>query len=168
MPGQAPVGTKMRKIVDAFAVILLVLTVATTAHAVYGSDPLPDRIPTHFDAAGNPDGWGKPAMLWLLPVLSTAIFLLMTWVARFPSAFNFPARATVVTRPRLEAIALKMISWLKLEVIALFAWIQYQTIALARQGRGTLSPVFLPLVLVVVFGTTVWHIVAMRRVGRSL
>jgi uncharacterized membrane protein len=157
----------MRKIVDAVAVILLVLTVAATAHAVYGPDPLPERIPTHFDAAGNPDGWGKPAMLWLLPFLSTAIFLLMTWVARFPSAFNFPARATVVT-PRLEAIALKMISWLKLEVIALFARIQYQTIALARQGRGTLSPAFLPLVLVVVFGTIVWHIVAMRQVGRSL
>jgi uncharacterized membrane protein len=153
----------MRKIAEAVALLLVVFIVAATAWAVLGPHPLPDRIPTHFDAAGNPDGWGRPGMLWLVPVMATAIYLLMTWVARFPSAFNFPIRLPAAARPRLEAIALNMIAWLKLEVVALFGWIQRQTIAFARQGHGTLSPVFLPLVLIVVFGTIVWHIAVMRR-----
>ncbi len=153
----------MRKIAEAVALFLVVFIVAATAWAVLGPHPLPDRIPTHFDAAGNPDGWGRPGMLWLVPVMATAIYLLMTWVARFPSAFNFPTRLSAASRPRLEAIALNMIACLKLEVVALFAWIQRQTIAFARQGHGTLPSLFLPLVLIVVFGTIAWHIVAMRR-----
>ena len=157
----------MRRIAESVAVLLVVVTVATTAWAVFGPHPLPARIPTHFDADGNADGWGTPAMLWLLPIVSAAVYLLMTWVARFPAAFNFPMRTTAAARPRLEAIALNMISWLKLEVTALFAWIQHQTIGLARQGHGALSPVFLPVVLMVVFGTIAWHIAAMRRAGRS-
>lgn len=102
-------------------------------------------------------------MLWLVPVMTTAIYLLMTWVARFPAAFNFPIRVQAAARPRLEAIALNMIAWLKLEVVALFAWIQHQTIAFARQGYGTLPSLFLPVVMTVVFGTIALHILAMRR-----
>lgn len=157
----------MRKIAEAVTLLLVVITVGTTAYAVFGPHPLPDRIPTHFDAAGNPNGWGHPAMLWLLPLVSTVIYLLMTWVSRFPAAFNFPMRTTAASRPRMEAIALQMISWLKLEVAALFAWIQYQTIALARNGHGSLSPLFLPLVLVMIFGIIGGHIVSMRRAARS-
>ncbi|HET6208087.1 MAG TPA: DUF1648 domain-containing protein [Terracidiphilus sp.] len=158
----------MRKIAEALALLLVVFIVATTAWAVWGPHPLPDRIATHFDAAGNPNGWGRPGMLWLMPVMATAIYLLMTWVARFPSAFNFPIGLPAAARPRLEAIALIMIAWLKLEVVALFAWIQCQTIAFARQGHGTLPALFLPMVLLVVFGTIAWPMVAMRRVRGGL
>jgi uncharacterized membrane protein len=158
----------MRKIAEAVTLFLVVITVGTTAYAVFGPHPLPDRIPTHFDAAGNPNGWGNPAMLWLLPLVSTVIYLLMTWVSRFPAAFNFPMRTTVASRPRLEGIALQMISWLKLEVAGLFVWIQFQTIALARDGHGSLSPLFLPAVMVVIFGSIAGHILAMRRTARSM
>lgn len=156
----------MRKVAEAAALILVVLTLGTTAYAVWGPNPLPERIPTHFDPAGNPNGWGTPAMLWLVPLMSTIIYLLMTWVARFPSAFNFPMHTTLAMRPRLEAIALGMISWLKVEVVALFAWIQYQAIAVARHGRGTVSQLFMPLALVVIFGTIAAHIMSLRRAAR--
>ena len=43
----------------------------------------------------------------------------------------------------------------------------YQTIQFARSGQGALSPFFLPCVLVVIFGTILWHISAMRRAGRA-
>jgi hypothetical protein len=60
-----------------------------------------------------------------------------------------------------------MMAWLKLEVVGLFAWIQYQTIHLAQRGEGSLPVWFLPAVLGVVFGTIAWHIAAMYRVGRA-
>jgi hypothetical protein len=104
-------------------------------------------------------------MLWLLPMVATLIYLLMTLVSRYPAAFHFPVSAGPASRRRLEAIALSMLAWLKAEVVCLFAWIQYQTIQLARRGEGALSPFFLPAVLVVVFATVVWHIRAMRRVA---
>lgn len=157
----------MRKSLEIVALLLLLLTWGMTAYAVLGSNPLPARIPTHFNAAGQPDGWGTPSMLWLMPVVAAVIYLLMSLVARYPAAFNFPMRTAPAARRRLEGIALGMIAWLKAEVVGLFAWIQYQTVQFARRGQGTLSVMFLPAVLVVVFGTIAWHVAALRRAARA-
>ena len=37
---------------------------------------LPERIPIHFNAAGEVDGWGKKGMIWTLPLIGlfTAAF----------------------------------------------------------------------------------------------
>jgi len=156
----------MRKSLEAAALVLLCLTWGRTANALFGSDSLPAQIPIHFDLAGRPDRWGTPQMLWLIPLMAAVIYSLMTLVARYPSAFNFPMRIKPATRPRLEAIALNLISWLKVEVLGLFFWIQFQAIQYARKGRGELSPAFLPLVLMAIFGTIGGHIIAMRRAGR--
>jgi uncharacterized membrane protein len=157
----------MRKTLESAALLLLLFTWAVTARAIVGRNPLPARIPTHFNAAGQPDGWGTPGMLWLLPVVAAIIYMLMTLVSRYPGAFNFPMRTAPAARRQLEGLALNLIGWLKAEVIGLFAWIQYETVQLARRGQGTLSTLFLPAVMVVVFGTIAWHIAAMRRVARA-
>ncbi len=158
----------MRKTLESAALLLLLFTGAITVRAIMGPGSLPARIPTHFNAAGQPDGWGTPGMLWVLPVVAAVIYILMTLVGRYPGSFNFPMRATPAARRQLETIALNMIGWLKLEVLGLFAWIQYQTLQFARRGHGTLPALFLPAVLVAVFGTIAWHIAAMRRVARAL
>ncbi len=155
----------MRKSLEAAALVLLCLTWGWTIQTL--SDPLPAQIPVHFDLAGRPDRWGSPQMLWLIPLMTAVIYGLMTLVARYPSAFNFTMRIKPATRPRLESIALNLISWLKVEVLGLFFWIQFQAIRYARRGSGELSPAFLPLVLVVIFGTIAWHIITMRRVGMA-
>jgi uncharacterized membrane protein len=156
----------MRKILEPLALLFLLIVWGVTAYAMAGPNPLPARIPTHFNAAGQPNGWGPPAMLWMMPAVATGIYFLMSLVARYPSSFNFPMRVHPSARRQLEAIALNMLSWLKVEVMGLFAWIQYKTIQFARDGRGALSALFMPSVLVVVFGTIAWHIAAIRRAGR--
>jgi hypothetical protein len=157
----------MRKVLEAIALVLLCLTWGWTAHAIFGSNALPAQIPVHFDVAGRPDRWGTAQMLWMTPVMTAVIYGLMTLVARYPSAFNFPMRIKPATRPRLEAITLNLMSWLKAEVMGLFFWIQFQAIQYARRGRGELSPGFLPLVLIAIFGTIAWHLTVMRRAGRT-
>ncbi len=139
----------------AFAAMLAMW--AFTAYAVAGPHPLPPRIPTHFDLAGRPNGWGQPGMLWMLPIVATIILGLMSLVARHPRAFNYPLRVTPATRPRLEAIALGMIAWLQLEIAALFLLIQYAIIQSARIARNPLPPAFMPIALLVVIGTAAWH-----------
>jgi uncharacterized membrane protein len=148
----------------AFAALLVLW--AITAFAVAGPHPLPARIPTHFDLAGKPNGWGAPGMLWLIPAVATVILGLMTLVARRPSVFNYPVRVTPATRPRLQAIALSMIDWLRCELAGLFLWIQYATIESARAGRNGLSPLFFPVTIVVVLGTIAWHLRSMFAAAR--
>jgi uncharacterized membrane protein len=156
----------MRKALEAVSLIALAAMAFVTIRAFYGPARLPDRIPTHFNAAGQADGWGPPHMLLVFPIIATVIYLLMTLVSRFPAAFNFPVRATPLNRQQLEELALSMIAWLKAEMVMFFGLIEDGAIRSARQPDQHLSPLLMPVLLVAVFTTCIAHIVAMFKAGR--
>ncbi len=155
----------MRKTLEAISLAALVLLVWITWRALCGPGHLSGSVPTHFDLAGRPDGWGSPAMLLLVPAVAALLYLLPTVVRRFPSAFNYPVPVTTENQPRLQALALDMIACLKAELICLFAWLQSLAIQAARHpGEGLHAPfVTIPASVVLVFATIAWHIKAMRR-----
>jgi hypothetical protein len=157
----------MRRVLEAVSSIALAVLLVQTARALYGPAPLAGQIPTHFNAAGNPDAWGSAGMLWLLPAIAVGLYLLMTWVARHPDAFNFPVRVTPFNRPRLQALALSMIAWLKAELVCFFALIQWAVIRAARHPGRSFAALPMPLFLGVVFLTIGIHIVAIFRAGRA-
>jgi uncharacterized membrane protein len=153
----------MRRLLEAVSVGALLVNFVLTWLALDSGFKVPDQIPTHFDIAGRPDGWGSPLSLLLLPVVALFLYGAITTASRFPSAFNYPTRVTAQNRDSLQQIALNMMAWIKAELCSLFAVIQYSTIDTARQARNGLSPLLMPLALVIVFGTVVAHIIAMRR-----
>jgi uncharacterized membrane protein len=153
----------MRKNLEAICLGALAVMVWITCQAFHGPSPLPDRIPTHFDIAGNPNGWGSPRTLLLLPGVALATYLIISIVALFPAAFNYPVRVTASNHAQLEELALSMIVWLKVEMVCFFTALQWVILQAVRNGRGTLSPWVVPPALVIVFGTVIWHLVAMFR-----
>jgi uncharacterized membrane protein len=68
----------MRKTLEAISMGALAVLIWSTYRALTGPIRLPARIPTHFNLAGQPDSWGTPAMLLLLPALGVGLYLLMT------------------------------------------------------------------------------------------
>jgi len=86
----------MKRIYDLVNAALLGL-IAYSVLSRYGS--LPDRIPTHFDIAGNPDRWGPKAELFVfvavslgLTILFYAFILAVPRLARNPQFLNIPAK----------------------------------------------------------------------------
>jgi uncharacterized membrane protein len=156
----------MNRALEAIGLGSLAALFWVTCRALYGPDPLPGRIPTHFDVTGQPNSWGSPSTLMFLPVVALALYVLMTVVSRFPSAFNYPVSVTAENRPRLQALSLRMIAWLKVELVCLFMVIQFAILDAVRQGRFTLSPVLVPLFIVAVFATAVGHVVNMFHAAR--
>jgi hypothetical protein len=157
----------MRQSLEAISLGALVVMAWETGRALFGPDRLMDRIPTHFNLAGQPDRWGSPSTLPVLLVVALALYLLLTIVARFPSTFNYPVRVTVENRPQLEALALDLILWIKAEAVCLMAGIQWFTIEAARQGRGGLHGAFVSVYLLALFATVAWFMVAMRRAAHT-
>jgi len=156
----------MRKALEVIALGVLAVLFWITYSALYGPNPLPDRVPTHFDITGQPNAWGSPSAMFLLPAIAGVVYLLLTVGALFPASFKFPIRVTAENRPRLEALSRQMLAFLKLYMVCLFTWIQWSMIDAMRQERFTMSPVTMPVFLAVVLGTTLAHIVAMIRAGR--
>lgn len=156
----------MRRILEAFGLAAMAWLVYLAVGAFYGPARLPARIPTHFGVNGRPDAWGPATSLLILPGVAIALYLLMTIVARHPSAFNFPVRVTPMNRPRLEALAVDMIAWLKAELAWLFAGLEWFALRAARHpGTGT-SGAPMPVALVCIFATIAWYVAAMFRASR--
>ena len=158
----------MRKSLEVFCLAALAWISWITYQAVYGPDHLPARIPTHFDMAGNPNGWGSPAGLLLLPIIALAIYVFMTVIALFPSTFHFSMPVTAENRPRLEALAIRVIALCKVEMLCLFLWIQHAIIEAARSPQQTFAATgyLIPVFVVVILGTVGWHVLAMYRAAR--
>ena len=55
---------------------------------------LPDKIPTHFDLNGEPNGFGGKKMLIVLLVVMIAIAGLMYLSEMFPKLWNLPVKIT--------------------------------------------------------------------------
>ena len=133
----------MRKSLNSIGIAALAFLFWITYGAFYGAGRLPARIRRTSALTDGPNGWGSPSMLWLFPALARR-YVGMTVVARYPATFNYPARVTAENRPRLEALAIQMIGWLKTEIVCLFAWIQWTIVESARGGRLRMRPVEMP------------------------
>lgn len=165
-----PWGGPVRKILESIGLGALAALVWITWSALLGPDRLPARIPTHFSLAGRPDDWGSPFVLLLVPALAVAIYLLISAVERSPRSFNlpaFPEHLPARNRPRLKALALDMVAWLKMELACFFAGIQWGSVQEFRHPRDTFPLALMPAALVVIFATAGWFIGSIFRAGRA-
>ena len=157
----------MRKTLDTIGLTAFVFLAWITLRALYGPNRLAGRIPMHFNIAGHPDAWGSPFSLLLLPSLAAGIYLLVSVVARNPTEVNLPVCVTPQNRARLEALALNLFAWLKLELAWTFAAIQWFTIRVAAHKRQGFPATLMPLTLAAILVTVGLFIAAMFLAGRT-
>lgn len=157
----------MRKTLELIGLMALVLLFWMAWTALYGVNPLPERVPTHFDAAGNANGWGSPKGLLLFPFMAALLYLLMSLVMRFPATFHYPVRVTPRTVLLLQEVTLDMVAWLKTELACLFALLLWVFIHSARTGDGHIFSIIMPFFIATIFVTIGWHWIAMFRAARS-
>ena len=107
------------------------------------------------------DATGGKGSIWILPGLGWIIWITFTVLDFFPGAWNVrglgeirseagKAKALSMTRTFLEVI--------KLLIVLLFAYLTVNQV----NGTGP-SPLFLPLVIFLLMGTSVVHIVLLSR-----
>lgn len=156
----------MQKWLEGLAIIGLGVLAWVTYLAFFGSERLPARIPIHFDHDGSPNGWGQPSSLLVLPLVTLALYLVITIVSQFPRTFHFPVRGTGENLARIEHLTLEMIPWLKTEMVWLVAWFQWFSIDAARSGKGVVPELF-PLGVAAVLGTAAWYLVAIFHIERG-
>jgi uncharacterized membrane protein len=124
---------------------------------------LPPQVPMHFGATGTVDSYGDKSTLMILPAITFGLYVLLTVIGFFPRSFNYPVEVTEENRGRLQATALTMMGWLKVELVWLFAYISWAVIRVALGRANSLGWAFLPVTLGVVGLTLALGIVHMRR-----
>ena len=154
----------MRKTMEVLALGVLGILYWITYAALYGPDRLPARVPTHFDISGQPNAWGSPENLWLLPIVGAGLYLLMTALGSIQfRSYNLPVRVTQANLPFIQKQTSVMVAWIKFEMLCLFTYIQAEIIHAARSREFRLSPVMIPVFVGVILATLGWNVVVILR-----
>ncbi len=150
----------MRKILETITLVSLGYLSVVTAYALYGPDPLPDRIPIHFDLAGHADGYGPTSDLAVATIAAFVLYMLITVLGHYSTLTPHPDHETPGGQQRLESLALGMIAWIKAEMIGIFVFIETTSIEAARHPGQTISLLGLWILLGAVILTIVAYIAA--------
>jgi uncharacterized membrane protein len=109
---------------------------------------LPARIPTHFNAAGEADGWGRPDTLWTLLLAQVSIgglFLLIPLLGRrFPGMVNIGSQKLSDFRPeqreRIMLLFTDMMGYMSVLVSLLLCVLLRGTIYAASSSHPHFAP----------------------------
>ena len=122
---------------------------------------LPKTIPTHFGPSGKADDWGGRSILFVMPIFAVLAYFGIGFLRRFPHVFNYPYAITEANAERQYALARALLNLLRLEMVWLFAYIEWIMIRTAQGKAVGLGGWFLPVSLVVIFGTLAGFIIRM-------
>ncbi len=154
----------MRKTLEVACLGLLAVLFWISYSALNGSEPLPDRIPTHFNIAGQPNAWGSRDFLWFLPFVAAGLYLLLTVLGniRF-RRYNLPVPVTESNLPFIQGQTIVMVAWIKCEILCLMTCVQWSIVQSARNGTFRVSPLLIPIFLVAIFLTVGWQLTTLIR-----
>jgi uncharacterized membrane protein len=106
---------------------------------------LPDSIPTHYGINGEADSWGSKTSIFVLPAISTILFIGLSILNRFPHVFNYQVKVTEENAIRLYTKGTRIIRIVKAGVVFLFFGIEW---FICHSTDNSHLPVwFLPAVL---------------------
>lgn len=96
---------------------------------------LPETVPMHYNIAGEIDGWGNRSLLLILLVLSTIMYIGITFLQKVPHFYNYAAiEITMQNAEDIYRTAVRMIRILKLLMAAMFTLI---TIRILQDALNT-------------------------------
>ena len=124
-------------------IIMLCLT-------IYVLFKLPDTIPTHFNASGEPNDFGGKETILVLPFLATLVYWSLNILNKYPQFFNFSVTITPENAERQYTLATRMIRFLQLGLLIIFTFIILFTYLTAIKLTNGLGIWFLPIILALI------------------
>ncbi|MFN7142387.1 MAG: hypothetical protein ACK4YP_01325 [Myxococcota bacterium] len=164
MPPERPIlrleRSPVERVADALTLAgLAVMLTALVATFVWVDGP----VPTHMNAAGEPDAWGSSkGGLLILAMLGGGIPAVLTGLRGAPHTFNYPSGVTPENAPRMYRLGRELlaimgasVAWTFAEILVSFALVSARIVSSAPWG--------LPFSLAITFVPLAVYIVKMRR-----
>ena len=140
--------TKADKILEIVGWLLIIVIWGFT---ITNYSNLPETIPTHFNGAGQTDGFGGKATILTLPLIATILFIGLTLLNKFPHVFNYPINITQDNAFKQYTNATRLIRYLKIIIVFIFGLIAFKTFQNANGEADGLGVWFLPLTMGLIF-----------------
>jgi uncharacterized membrane protein len=127
---------------------------------------IPDRVPIHFNSAGEVDGWGSKGSILLLPAIlgGTTLFILV--IARTVSGrnLNIPFQVTEHNAEAHYQLVRTLLIVMAAAIGLVGAYLSWETLQAAIGQRDHISDLTLPLILGATFLPLVWYFWRARQI----
>ena len=144
-------------------VLGLAIIAGTLAWLVSIWTGIPARVPQHFDFAGHVDRWGDRSTFVVLPIIGIVLYAGLSALQRVPHIFNFPVAVTEANAPRLYRAGVSMIRWLKVEIVAMFGVLQWETVQVAIGAEQSMPNTLVLCFVALILGTVGVFVVKMMK-----
>jgi uncharacterized membrane protein len=124
---------------------------------------MPESVPIHFNAAGEVNGYGNKASIFILPVTGLVVFIGMTILNRFPHIFNYPVNITLENAEKQYLNATRTVRYLKSIIVITFLIIEYQTIQTVTGKSEGLGVWFFPVTMGLILIPTIVFVIRAYR-----
>lgn len=138
--------------------LCLLLLTGSVIYLCVNWTSIPDKVPGHYNFAGEVDRWGNKKELLFIQALAWVLYLGINASERFPKLWNTAVKVTEENKERVYPILKKLLVTVKLLVTANFTFL----IINSEQGKD--MPIwFLPVFLILMFGSIIYfHIKAYK------
>jgi len=153
--------TKADKVIEFTGWTLLI---GTWVLAILSFSDLPESIPTHFNGAGEADGFGEKTNIFVLPIIGMILFIGMTMLNRHPHIFNYPKAINNENALKQYSNATRMIRVLKLIIVFVFGLILVMTLQNTNGNADGLGTWFLPFTIGLFIIPTLYFLIKSMRI----
>ena len=123
---------------------------------------IPDLVPGHYNAMGEIDRWGSKIEIIILPLISIFIYAMLTGFSFFPETWNIPVKISDFNKETIYKCTRSFLIFMKVEVVGMFFYITYFTVT-----TQPLPSYFLPVQLLVIFGTLIYFIILISKTEKK-
>lgn len=145
-------------------VVGILLFTASIIYIIVSFGSLPDKIPAHFNGAGEVDRYGSKFELLVLPSIGLILWVFLEIVERKPHIHNYPSRLNETNVEAFYMISRKMLNVIKNLCLLLFAYISFETVQIGLGEAESISNWLLPIIIVGMFVPMVYGILQQRKI----
>lgn len=125
-----------------------------------GYSDLPDRIPTHFNANGEPDGYGSPSSMWMLFAVQLSIAVGVWVLSYFPHKHNYMVEITEENAKRVYSNSVSLLHGVNAVCCAFIGYMIVANLSIAKgemEGLGSASMWIFMVTLFSLIGFFIWR-----------
>lgn len=123
---------KNSKMDIAMEIICFATLVGMTAFLVSEWSGMPEKIPMHYDWAGNIVRWGEKSELLFLPIMTWGLYAFITFLEQIPQIWNTGVTVTEENKVRVYRVLKYMIKTLKLFFALSFVYMVFHSVTMTN------------------------------------
>ncbi len=131
--------------------------------SVYAYISMPDIVPTHFNAKGEVNATGNKSTIWIIPIIASVTYLMLTLLNRYPHLFNYTVQITEENAEYQYTMATRLLRVVNLTVVIVFLIIVSLIYAIAHGIMEDTGVFVIILVTLLPIMPVVWYFIKLKR-----